>query len=79
MQLHKCRFNIQNSVGGGRDRKKGLLRRLNRRESMGTGLKPQILKQRKPRPKDRQETTRQFQLIRNIFLIMGKYRKVENI
>ena len=50
MQLHKCRFNIQNSVGGGRDGKKGLLRRLNRRESMGTGLKPQILKQRKPRP-----------------------------
>ena len=39
MQLHKCRFNIQNSVGGGREGKKGLLRRLNRRESIGDWIK----------------------------------------
>ena len=39
MQLHKCRFNILNSVGGGRDGKKGLLRRLNRRESIGDWIK----------------------------------------
>lgn len=39
MQMHKCRFNIQNLVGGGREGKKGLLRRLNRRESIGGWIK----------------------------------------
>lgn len=43
------------------------------------GVEPQILKQRKPRPKDREETTRQIQFIRSIFLIAGRYHKVENI
>ena len=43
------------------------------------GLEPQILTQTKPRPENREETTRQFQVIRNIFLIAGRYHEVANM
>lgn len=56
----------------GRDRTK-------ERAVKAAGLKPQILPQRKLRPKNWEETMEQFQPIRNIFLITQRHHKVENI
>lgn len=43
------------------------------------GPKPQILTKTKPRPENREEATRQFQVMRTIFLTEGCCHEVANI
>lgn len=80
MQLHTRRSDIQSSAGGGGRGRKGLVRRPSQRESTkdswATTTAPET---EEAKAQDQGGNPRQRELLRSIFLTVGRCLKVANI